>query len=63
MLHVTSREKYYRGHWLVDGEITKMEEVPTLEHVLVLVDACPKTPRGCFWPNNHRTILQLALLL
>jgi len=44
MLHVTSREKYYRGHWLVDGEITKMEEVPTLEHVLVLVDALPQDP-------------------
>jgi len=43
-LGTSTKIKFYAGHWLVDGNITKMQEVPTLEHVLVVVDPLPQNP-------------------
>ena len=44
LLGNTTKNKYYLGHWLVDANLTKMQQVPTLEHVLVVVDPLPQDP-------------------
>ena len=73
MLGKKTRKLYYMGHWLVDENMTKMYQIPTLEHVLVMVDPLPQDPTRvllaeqwadkfysplyCFDPSQNKTKL------
>jgi dipeptidyl aminopeptidase/acylaminoacyl peptidase len=43
-IEAKTKINFYAGHWVMNGDLTTMRQVPSMEHVLVLADPLPQNP-------------------